>query len=133
MVMTLKVITAAIGIWLVAIALGWMLFPADLSAQFGVTLNGVQGMNTGRGDLGGMFLAGGIMCLLGIRRHPSSAWFLYAFALLMGTVALGRVIGFVLDGPDALTIAPFLVEIGFIAVACLLAKKQSSGLVTKAD
>jgi hypothetical protein len=79
-----------------------------------------------------MFLAGGILCLLGTRWRPSSAGFLYAFAILMGAVALGRVIGFVVDGPDALTVVPFVVEIGFIAVTWLLARKQSSDLVAKA-
>ncbi len=133
MVTALRVITAGIGIWLLVIGLGWMFAPGDLSAQFAVTLNGVQGMNTGRGDLGGMFLAGGALCLLGIRQHPSSAGLLYAFAILMGAVALGRIVGFVLDGPQLLTVVPFLVELVFIVITCLLAGKQSPVRAADAD
>ena len=133
MVTTLRVMTAGIGIWLLVIALGWMFVPADLSTQFAISLNDVQGMNTGRGDLGGLFLGGGILCLLGIRRHPSSPWLLYAFAILMGAVATGRLIGFVMDGPVLLTIAPFLVEIVFVVVTCLLAGKQRSNWVTESS
>ena len=121
MVLGLKFVVGLIGIYLIAIAGMWMFMPDFMSVQFAVTLDGVQGMSMGRGDMGGLFLTAGILCLLGLRDHESASFYLYAVALLMGTIALGRLIGFVLDGPVLMTFLPFLVELGFVVIMCGLA------------
>lgn len=121
MVVTLKVLVGIIGLYLIAIAGMWMLMPEAMSAQFAITLNGVQGLNTGRGDIGGMFLATGILCLLGLRRHESASVFLYSGSIILAAIAFGRLIGFVADGLIVMTIVPFIVELGFIVAMCGLA------------
>lgn len=121
MLLTLKIVVGIIGLYLIAVAGMWMLIPEAVSVQFAITLNGVQGLNTGRGDIGGMFLAAGILCLLGLRNHPSAAVFLYSVSIIMATVAFGRLIGFVADGLVLTTVLPFMVELGIIVVLCGLA------------
>jgi len=121
MTLILKVIVAGIGLWLVAISMAWMFAPDVISPLFSVVLEGAQGLNAGRGDLGGFFFAAGIFCFIGVSRHPSAKWSLYGFCILLAAVALGRVIGFLLDGPVLMTVLPFLTEIGFIVVAGILA------------
>jgi hypothetical protein len=121
MTLVLRVITAGIGLWLLAISLAWMFAPGVISPLFGVVLEGAQGLNAGRGDLGGFFAAAGIFCFIGASRHPSAKWFLYGFCILLAAVAFGRVIGFLLDGPVLMTVVPFLTEIGFIVIAATLA------------
>ena len=121
MVLTLKILVGIIGLYLIVIVSMWMLVPDTIAAQFAITLNGIQGLNTGRGDIGGMFLAAGILCLLGLRNHDSAAVFLYAGSILMAAIALGRLIGFVADGMVVLTVVPFLVELGIVVAMCGLA------------
>jgi hypothetical protein len=121
MVVTLKIVVGLIGLYLIAIAGMWMLMPETVSVQFGITLNGVQGLSTGRGDIGGMFLATGILCLLGLRSHASASVFLYSGSIILGAIALGRLIGFVADELVAMTVVPFVVELGFVVAMCGLA------------
>ncbi|MDK1024797.1 MAG: DUF4345 family protein [Gammaproteobacteria bacterium] len=118
---TLKIVVGILGLYLIAIAGLWMLTPEEMSGQFAITLNGVQGLNTGRGDIGGIFLAAGILCLLGLRNHESASVFLYSVSIIMAAVAFGRLIGFVADGLVLMTILPFIVELGIIVVLCGLA------------
>jgi hypothetical protein len=121
MVVTLKIVVGIIGLYLIVIAGMWMLMPEAMSIQFAITLNGVQGLNTGRGDIGGMFLATGILCLLGLRNHESASVFLYSGSIVMAAIALGRLVGFVADGLVVMTVVPFFVELGFIVAMCGLA------------
>jgi hypothetical protein len=121
MLVTLKIVVGIIGLYLIVIAGMWMLMPEAMSAQFAITLNGVQGLNTGRGDIGGMFLTAGILCLLGLRNHDSASVFLYSGSILMAAIAFGRAIGFVVDGMVSVTVVPFIVELAIIAAMCGLA------------
>jgi hypothetical protein len=122
MLKALRLVVALIGLWFIAIAGAWMLMPEWMSVQFAITLEGALGYNTGRGDLGGLFLAAGILCLLGLRNHQSAAYFLYSVSIIMGTVAFGRLVGFLFDGVVLTTILPFVVELGFIAIFCTFAR-----------
>ena len=121
MITSLRIAICGVGIWLLAIAAGWIVVPETLAMEFGISLQGAQGLSTGRGDIGGMFLAGAILCFLGARDHPSAPWYLYAFAMLMLTVAFGRLVGFVFDEVVLQTIAPFVIELVFAGLACWLA------------
>ena len=73
-----------------------------------------MGLSTIRSDLGGMFLTGGALLALGVLRGQT-LWFL-AVALLMGLIALGRLIGFALDGYDQRLLLPLIFEIVFVVL-----------------
>jgi nitrate reductase gamma subunit len=134
MLVTVKFVVGIIGLYLIAIALMWMLMPETIAAQFAITLDGVQGLNTGRGDIGGMFLAAGILCLLGLRNHQSASVFLYSGSILMAAIAFGRVVGFVADGMVPMTVVPFIVELGFIVamsgLAYLHVQRESQRIIS---
>ena len=105
---------------------GTFLFdPAAASEQLALTAMDSHGLNTIRGDLAGLFLGSGILLVLGLVQKKS-AWFL-AVAVLMGTIAAGRLVGFAMDGsPTSATITALAVELIMVAVLVLASKKITS-------
>jgi hypothetical protein len=74
----------------------------------------VVGMNNLRGDVGGIFLAAAVFCVLWFR--TGAGLWLQAAAVGMGTVLVGRIAGLALDGfaPEAAVSAA--IEVAFISV-----------------
>ena len=70
--------------------------------------DGVAGLSTIRGLIGGFFLACVSMLALGLASYET-IWFL-AVAILMGVVVIGRVVGIVADGFDKAVVPPLIVE-----------------------
>ena len=81
----------------------------------------LAGMNALRGDLAGLFLALASMIVLGLVLR-SATWF-YATALLLGLIALGRLVGFVLDGVVAPALVALFVEIASIAMLIIAGRQ----------
>ncbi|MCR9277595.1 MAG: DUF4345 family protein [Pseudomonadaceae bacterium] len=90
---------------------------APMAAQelFAIEPVGSLGLNTIRGDLGGLFLAFGAFAGLGLRK-PSAAW-LPALAVIMLTIALGRVTGLIVDGFNSQAVVLLAVEVATAALA----------------
>ena len=62
-----------------------------------------------------MVLASAVLLVLGLVQQKAQ-WF-YAVAILMGLIALGRLIGFVLDGgPSDVTLPAFIAELVFVVI-----------------
>ena len=110
----LKIVVGLIALMLGVLGMNAVIDPAAVAAQFGLTSDGIVGLSTLRSDLGGMFITSAVMLILGIFRGQT-LWFL-AVALLMGVIALGRGIGFFIDGYHQSLLAPFLSEIVFVVV-----------------
>jgi hypothetical protein len=111
----LKGIVGLIGLLLGALGLRWVFAPEGAAAELGMTLGSAVALNNARGDIGGLFIAGALLCLLGLARGDGR-W-LQAAALLLGCVASGRVIGVVVDGftpQSGLAIAVELVWLGLL-------------------
>jgi hypothetical protein len=90
----------------------------------GLTPIGELGLNTLRGDVGGMFATGAALLILGLVQRKAE-WFL-AVAVLMAMIAFGRVVGFVLDGnPTDATLTAFAFEIVIAAVLIFASRKLS--------
>ena len=119
----LKILVGLVGLFCAGMALLWIVTPESGGAQFGVALNGVQGLSSGRADVGGMFLATAVLSFLGLRRGKSAAGNLYAAAIIMGSVAVGRIVGFALDGVIQMTLMPFIFELLFVAVLVTAARQ----------
>ena len=114
--MTQQILVGLVGLFCIGMAGQLMVAPEMGTAQFSISLIGVQGLSSARADLGGMFLATAILCFLGIKGGQFAGGFLYAGAIIMGSVALGRVVGFALDGVVQMTLMPFIFELVFVAI-----------------
>ena len=105
-----KIIPALIALLFLVMGISFVFDPAAGAAQVGVTPLGADGLNTIRGDLGGLFLSCAILLLLGIWRGEG-AW-LISVAVLMLVIASGRLIGFVVDGsPGEAPLTAFISEL----------------------
>lgn len=115
-----------IGVGIIALMLGmlgarWMFMPLGVAGEMGITLGGPLAYNTVRGDLGGMFIAGAILCVQGIR-NGEGHW-LQAIALVVGCVAVGRTVGLFADGFTGMALVSILVEVVMVAVLLAAARQ----------
>ncbi len=124
MQIALKVLVAVIGLLLGSLGLRWMFAPVAIAAELGVSLGNEVALNTARGDLGGLFLAGALLCAVGIAR--SDGRWLQALALLLGCVASGRAVGIVVDGFTSQAAVAIAVELVMLAVLLLAARRMSA-------
>jgi hypothetical protein len=85
--------------------------PMAMVDTYGVIPDGSHGLNTMRGAIGGLPVAMVLLILIGAWRHDTT-WFL-AVALVATTVAFCRLIGFGLDGVQAVDLLPFTMELVF--------------------
>ena len=93
--LALRILIGLFTLLFLAMGLNLMLAPVAGAEGLAVTPIGEHGLNTLRGDMGGMFVGCGLLLLLGLVRRKSE-WF-FAVALLMALIAIGRVLGFVID------------------------------------
>jgi len=122
MVLTLRLLVGAIALLFLVMGAGFLLDPAGSAAGLSVTPEGVHGLNTLRGDMAGLFLGSTLLLILGLLRREAT-WLL-AVAALMVVIALGRLVGFALDGaPAQETIVAFGFEVVIAAVLVLAARK----------
>jgi hypothetical protein len=115
-----RVFQGIVGLMAVAFAAmaGIFLFdPLAGAAQFAVAPEGVRGLNTLRGDLGGLFLAAAVLLGCGLWWRQT-LWFL-AVAVMMAAIAFGRLFGFVVDGWAGNSLPEFFGELLIIAVLVL--------------
>lgn len=117
----LRLALLLIAAFFAVLGLAIMVTPGLASEIFAVSPDGILGLSTLRGDLGGIFLCGGALAGLGLR-DPGAAW-LPALALLVGAIALGRLIGLMIDGFDTRAVSNIAVEV-LIVVVALSARKR---------
>ena len=118
----LKIIVGLMGIPLMILGLGAMFAPAEMLEKLAVIPQGLHGYSTIRGDIGGLLVGSASMVFIGLWRN-NSTWFL-AVAVMMCTVALGRLVGFAAEGIDSTVIPPFVVELVISAVMITAHKKS---------
>ena len=117
-----KILVSLVGLFFTGAGLLWLSNPETGAVQFGITLNGIQGLSTGRADVGGMFMAAAVLSFLGLRGGQLAAGYLNAVAIMMAFVATGRVIGFALDGVVQMGLVPFVFEVIFLVVMVTAAR-----------
>ena len=122
MELALKVIVGLFALLFLFLGVGFMFDPGGNAADLALSPLGEHGLNTVRGDLGGLFIGSTLLLALGILQRKSE-WLL-AVALLMAAIALGRLVGFVLDGnPSQATLAAFGLEMLITIVLVLTSRK----------
>lgn len=116
MTLTLKIVSGLFALLFLFMGAGFMFDPTASGAGVGLSPLGEVGLNTLRGDMGGMFLGSTALVGLGIL-FKRGDWLL-AVAILMLFIAAGRVTGFVADGNPS---QPTLTALGFeIVIAVVL-------------
>ncbi|MEX2208497.1 MAG: hypothetical protein WEF50_19940 [Myxococcota bacterium] len=123
MTAVLKGLVALIGLLLGVLGLRWVFAPEGAATELGITLGGAVALNTARGDIGGLFVGGAVLCLLGLARGDGR-W-LQAGALLLGCVAAGRMVGVVVDGLAPQSGVAIAVELAMIALLLLTASRMA--------
>lgn len=121
MVLIMRIVVGLIGVFFLVFGLRFMATPADMAVQFFVEPLGIAGLSTIRGDLGGAFLATAFFLFLGL--GTGVMLWLRAAAIIIGTIALGRLVGFVFDGATPDTLLPFAVEAVFVALIVIAARR----------
>jgi hypothetical protein len=128
MQIALKLLVGLIGLLLGVLGVRWVFSPESAAAEFGIGLGSAAALNTARGDVGGLFIGGALLCAIGLARGEGR-W-LEAAALLLGCVAAGRTVGLVVDGLTATTLVSIVIELVMLAVL-LLAARRMSGAATR--
>lgn len=109
MEITMEIIVGLAGLPLFVLGLRSMFRPRGMGKPFAITPQGAAGLSTIRSVAGGLFFACVSMLALGLATGQT-LWLL-AVAIVMGAVAVGRVVGIVSDGLDRAVIPPLVVEL----------------------
>lgn len=104
----LRILVILPAIFFILVGMRWAVDPGGAAATLGMTLQYGLGRSTQIGDIGGFFLATGMMMLGGLitAQRP---WF-YAPALLLALIAVFRILAW-LAHDAALAIAAIVVEL----------------------
>ena len=123
MSIALRVLVGVVAALFAMLGARWMFAPASIAAEQAMSLGSPLAFNTARGDIGGLFVGGTLLCLVGLVRRQGQ-W-LQAVAVVVGCVAIGRVVGMTVDGFDPESATAFAVELVIIAVLLLTARLEA--------
>lgn len=113
--MALRVVAGIVGLFFLVQGISWLVNPVDAAEALGMPLLDGIGRSTQMGDISGFFVALGAMILLGSTR--SSAHWLRAGALMLGSVAVMRTLAWLLQDAALTTV---FIGIEVVAAALLL-------------
>lgn len=105
---------ALVGLFNLAIGLGFLIDPARLGANFFLLPASIQGLATMRADFTAFFMTGGAFALYGAwhgRAEPLSTPL-----LLLALALIGRCIGIAIDGASPTAHEPVVAEAAMIAI-----------------
>jgi len=110
----LRTAIVVLSIPLLTLGLKTLLAPLSMAQIVGMEPSGLTGLNSLRSMFPGVLMGSAFMMLAGLRTKDTT-WF-RAAALLMGVVAFGRVLSFALDGFDAASVQPTVIELVILLV-----------------
>jgi hypothetical protein len=113
----LKILVGLVGVLYMALWIALMLTPQAMVDQFSLVPQGIVGLSSMRANVGVLFFAGSILCFLyawGGARH----WLITA-SLLTGGAALGRLIGFSMEGVSEQAMTGFVFECVILVIFSL--------------
>lgn len=112
-----RAVVALVGLFNLALGLGFLFDPAQVGLRFFVTSLGTQGMATMRADFTAFFMTGAIFASVGAWR----AWRtpLLVPLLLLGIAICGRVVSLFADGMPPKAFPPMIVEAVMILLLAL--------------
>lgn len=109
-----RIAIAVVGLFNLAIGLGFLIDPARLGAAFFLAPNGIQGLATMRADFTAFFATGGAFAVLGaVRGRPE----LLMVPLSLLAIALSaRCVSLAVDGISPTAFPPMIAEAVMIAI-----------------
>lgn len=113
----MRVMVGLVGLFNIALGLGFLIDPAQSGLRFFLTSLGTQGLATMRADFTAFFVTGGTFALVGAwraRRGP-----LLVPLMLIGIAISGRAISLIADGAPGKAFPPMVVEALMIALLAL--------------
>lgn len=113
----LRVLIGIIGVFNVAIGLGFLLAPEKLAAAFFLSPVGAQGMATIRADFPGFFIGAAVFALVGV--WSGQARPLLVPILMLGLAFFGRIVSLRVDGVLPTTAQPMIAEAIMLVVLLL--------------
>ena len=116
-------LVAAMIVLFALMGAGFYFDPTVSAARIGLEAMNATGANALPGDLGGLFIGMALLLVLGLRR-PQAAW-LPAVAVLLGTIAVGRAIGFARGPMSDEAMLFFMVEVVSVAILLLAHRRLS--------
>lgn len=117
----MRVVIGLVGLFNLAVGIGFLFVPQQLAAAFFLSPIGTQGMATLRADFPGFFIGASVFALLGAWR--ADARLLLVPMLMLGLALTGRVVSIALDGMAPTAIQPMVVEV--VMLALLLVARRS--------
>jgi len=114
MEMVIRGLVALVCLFTFGLGIMSMFAPSVMVKNFSLEPDGIAGLSAIRSVMGGLFLSSLSMLLLGLTTNET-IWFL-AVAIIMGVVALGRMVGIVFDGFTGKILPPLIVELAIVAV-----------------
>ena len=118
---SIKILVVISSIPLLVLGVMAMFAPTTTFELFDLDPRGVLGMNNIRANLGGLLIASALMILIGLWRQ-NQTWLLAAI-LMVGTVLVGRIISFIVDGWTPAAIPSVVIEVFVIGILCLASSK----------
>ncbi len=110
----MRVVTALIGLFGLAMGLMFLVNPGGSAADFALSPIGSQGFATLRADFPAFFFVAGIFALLGAWKASSEP--LKVPILLYGIAFFGRTVSLVLDGAGPMAYPPMAFEAGIVVL-----------------
>lgn len=104
----LRWLVGGVGLFNIAIGLGFLLAPAKLAAAFFLAPLGAQGLATLRADFPGFFIGAAAFALIGAWRAAAAP--LRVPMLMLGLALFGRAVSILHDGMAPTALPPMVVE-----------------------
>lgn len=114
MVPVIRIVLGLMAAFFIVMGLRFMAMPEDAAVSVYLEAQGAAGAGTVRGDLGGMFLAAGLIVLVGLM--PRTEHWLYSAAILVGCVAIGHVVSLAFDGYTETAVRALALEVVFVVL-----------------
>jgi ribonuclease Z len=99
---------------------------AEIAARFGCTSTSAAGLVNLRADMGGLFLALGLLCAAGAWLHRHAA--LRAATAVLVVIVLGRVLGWLVEGRSGIRVLELAFELIVIGALALALRQSHSEL-----
>ncbi len=104
----MRLLIGLVGLFNIAVGLGFLVYPAKLGAAFFLTPVGSQGLATLRADFPGFFIGASIFALIGAWRAQATP--LFVPIVMLGLAIFGRFVSLAIDGVGPEAIPPMIVE-----------------------
>lgn len=113
----IRVLVGLVGLFNLALGLGFFVDTARMGEKFFLTSLGTQGLATMRADMTAFFIAAATFALVGAWRATRAP--LLVPLLLFSIAIVGRAVSLVVDGAPETAFPPMVVEAVMIAVLAL--------------